>query len=814
MAHLDFNAPTKEEQAEARRLKSSITRRVKREVLDECGLEQLPTEGERTLVTGAQGTGKSTEAAKGIAEMPGGEVTIWWTVPTLEKADEQAEAYRRIAGGDSMDCTVVRGRPALDPRTTGETMCPRHVVVNRAAAMGVKVVEEICMTCPLKQTCGFQAQARALSGVDSGLFLMASDYLWLPCLAPSPDILIVDESVIDKATEMVSFEPSRIVEDSKWAGGDLEKAMERRGVALAVRDAVTKHAGRELAFLRDNDITRDDLGACVRHLGQKEEDKPVVRGWMSDKQIEKELDAVEAREIQKVLKLFRQIRDEIDLPRDGLNSVWFDPEARVRVDKEIERQPRVFVSRVRKPRILPETPVLALDGTGSIELNRKLFGEYMTRERFAAPRDAEVIQTSGKNFSRQSVTGCDRNGNPISAQKMAEAKQLSAQVIEFLKMLPGSVLLVTYMQAEELLKPHLPPHVATAHFGAIRGLNTFEHVETVVVVGRPQPSPQDLETQTRPFTATDARPFLPVGEYVTQPRGRRMRDGDAMNAVAVQVHADTRCQARLEQIREAEIVQAVDRVRPVFNRRRLFLLSNLALDVTVDRVMPWPSLRPGKFVHAFARHGVLPLSAGDLSRAFPDLWRDRKAAEEGLRCDAKTTGKSQIDILFGKTRLFFPGALKASYRRQNQHGPLARALVSAELPDPRAALQGLVGELVEFHVERPPAEAAMHAPQVQATLAAITAVVRGEVRATLPAATGSARGEVRAPVPAPAPKPLPPRPPLPQLPPLAAALSAEAHLLATGDPMERPVDALGLAGVMRLMRAAEPRATAGRRAAA
>jgi hypothetical protein len=40
------------------------------------------------------------------------------------------------------------------------------------------------------------------------------------------------------------------------------------------------------------------------------------------------------------------------------------------------------------------------------------------------------------------------------------------------------------------------------------------------------------------------------------------------------------------------------------------------------------------------------------------------------------------------------------------------------------------------------------------------------------------------------------------LPPLAAALSAEAHLLATADPMERPVDALGVGGVLRLMRAA------------
>jgi hypothetical protein len=800
-AHLDFNEPTPEEQAAARRLKLSITKRLKREVLDECGLEELPTEGERTLVTGAQGTGKSTAAAKETAEMPRGEVTIWWTVPTLEKADEQAAAYRRVAEPASMVCTVVRGRAAADPRSPGETMCPRHEVVNRAATMGVNVPEEICKTCPMLGTCGFQAQARELSDVDSGLFLMASDYLWLACPAPYPDILIVDESVLNKATDDVDFEPSRIVADDLWAGGDLEGAMERRRVASLVRDAITKHAGQELAFLRDAGIAREDLGACRDHLFAKEENKPYVRGWMPDKQIERELDAVEAREIQKVLALVRQIHAEIDLPRDGLNSIWFDPEARVKVNKEIERQPRVFVSRVRKPLIRPETPVLALDGTGSLEINRKLFGEYMTRERFAAPRDAEVIQVSGRKFARQSLTGCDGNGRPISAQKVAEAEQLRAQLIEFLKMLPGRVLLVTYLQAEELLKPHLPPHAATAHFNAVRGLNSFEKFETAVVVGRLQPSPQDLERETRPFTATDARPFLPVGEYVTQPRGRRMRDAEAPNVVAVEVHADTRCQAVLEQIREAEIVQAVDRVRPVFNRRRLFLLCNLALDVTVDRVIPWQALKPGKFAHAFARHGVLPLSAGDLSRAFPDLWATVKEAENAVAYATKNTLKSPNNNSIWRIQGIFRDLFQASYRRQGQRGRLAKALISAELPDARAALQSLVGELVEFHVERPHEAAA---PQVQATLAAITAVARGEGRATLAVVGGSAGGVVQAPVPAPTPPPRPPIPPqpLPPLPPLAAALSAESHLLATGDPMERPVDALGLAGVMKMLRPA------------
>jgi hypothetical protein len=253
MAPLDFNAPTAEEAAEIKRRKSAITRRIRKEVLAELGIDRLPKQGERTLVTGAQGTGKSRTCAETLAELPAGGLSIWWLVPTLEKADEQAGEYNRLRTPDSLLGRIVRGRGALDPRThDADAMCPRHLVVNRAAAMGVIVQKAICDNgCSLGFSCGFQRQATALRDDPTGLFLMASDYLWLPCPAPRPDIVLVDESVIDKAIETVSFDPSRIVADDLWAGGDLDAAMGRRCLALLVRAAVVEHPGRELAFLRE-----------------------------------------------------------------------------------------------------------------------------------------------------------------------------------------------------------------------------------------------------------------------------------------------------------------------------------------------------------------------------------------------------------------------------------------------------------------------------------------------------------------------------------------------------------------------------------
>jgi hypothetical protein len=97
VAALDFNEPTAEEKAEIKRRKAAISRRVRREVLAELGIDKLPRQGERTLITGAQGSGKSRTVAETIAELPRG-LVLWWLVPTLEKAEEQVTQYEGLAG--------------------------------------------------------------------------------------------------------------------------------------------------------------------------------------------------------------------------------------------------------------------------------------------------------------------------------------------------------------------------------------------------------------------------------------------------------------------------------------------------------------------------------------------------------------------------------------------------------------------------------------------------------------------------------------------------------------------------------------------
>jgi len=70
-----------------------------------------------------------------------------------------------------------------------------------------------------------------------------------------------------------------------------------------------------------------------------------------------------------------------------------------------------------------------------------------------------------------------------------------------------------------------------------------------------------------------------------------MRDGSRREA-NVRVHLDRRVQAVVEQTREAEMVQAIDRLRLIHSTREkaVFILCNIPLDIPVDELVTWREL--------------------------------------------------------------------------------------------------------------------------------------------------------------------------------------------------------------------------------
>jgi hypothetical protein len=117
------------------------------------------------------------------------------------------------------------------------------------------------------------------------------------------------------------------------------------------------------------------------------------------------------------------------------------------------------------------------------------------------------------------------------------------------------------------------PLESTGHFGGERGTNRLEGCDALIVVGAPQPQASALvdmaamlyDTQTRPFrtvwsdrevVAFDGTPYgYPIGGYWDEP---------ALNML-------------VRQVREAELIQAINRARPLRRAVDVWLLTNVPL---------------------------------------------------------------------------------------------------------------------------------------------------------------------------------------------------------------------------------------------
>jgi hypothetical protein len=165
---------------------------------------------------------------------------------------------------------------------------------------------------------------------------------------------------------------------------------------------------------------------------------------------------------------------------------------------------------------------------------------------------------------------------------------------------------------------------------------------------------------------------------------RRMRDG-SLSPIEVEVHPDPRVQAVHEQIREAELIQGIDRLRSIWNERRIILMNDLCLDVTYDAIYRHKDLVAGGPVaeRVFRETGLLPLSPTEAARAFPVAFRNPKAAERALKNYPHFPNNNPI---------WNCGVV--SYRRIGQRGPEAKLLIDlTRHPDPKAAAIALLGPL-------------------------------------------------------------------------------------------------------------------------
>src|SRR3954454_10025500 len=290
--------------------------------------------------------------------------------------------------------------------------------------------------------------------------------------------------------------------------------------------------------------------------------------------------ALRMQELRTLAMLFDNLRDELRTGRAGTAATRFVRARRKAVAGREERLDRYVISRPRSTRVTSQTEVLLLDGTGSLSLNRALFGEDVEEHRTAVQRQGATVQITTPTNSKNRL---------LAGPQAARNRKTMGRLIENLDTMLGGSLLVgcTKELRRKLIDEGAVDEGRSMHFNAERGLNSAEGAAGVLVVGREQASVQALEDLARGLALTAPEPFVSVLDELENGflpifrRRRRMRDGSEAWA-DVSGDPDPNAQALLEQMREAGVVQMADRVRAVWPDRLIVIATDVPVDLDVD----------------------------------------------------------------------------------------------------------------------------------------------------------------------------------------------------------------------------------------
>ena len=637
----------------------------------------------RLQITSPAGSGKTSSIAKYLLRYPSlaRRFTIWITEPTTAKAEE-IHTDLSTAGVEN---TLILGRSGTNWRMADSDgnaprMCARYELAEAVAEKGLNVSRTMCRWCPVKEQCeatGYMSQRTDKPGV----YVLSSAYLTTPaCPAPEPDLVIADESIVQQLAVRLCFGPERITGDGipfQDCGYSMGERIDFSSTIARIRNAVT---GRVpvMEGVRAT-IKLAELEALAEALADVDDAMSGGDEGLDDEAVHAMLNRYERVPIKPLIQLVDALKRKYSAKHSTANDIRYDPAYPVTVDKKRSTTPRVILNHRKKVSIPETTTVLALDASADLTINRMIWGDDLEDAGIAIERNAIVTQVWSRTFSRSSVLGYD-DESETQRGNVEELRSEIEAVVDRVQRDHGETLVVSYKKAG----------FEHANFGAVRGLNTYSGCAAAVIVGREEPMRQ-AEDLARAYYADDAEPIVTIdndawvaGFYRATVR-YRMRNGE-VGVCDVARHPDDRVQRFLEQSREREIEQAIDRLRLIHNvePKHVYILTSVPVNVTVDRIVRWPDLVDGgtKYERAWEQRGILPTGAAHLHRLFPNLWQSKEAAEHDLKRKPIRGAKFYIESSYKLA------PLSVQYRLKGQPGSAANAFVDGgRYSDVQAALE-------------------------------------------------------------------------------------------------------------------------------
>ncbi|MBT7307086.1 MAG: hypothetical protein HN842_02660 [Gammaproteobacteria bacterium] len=659
-------------------------------------------------IRAAAGIGKTTQIiSKSIRSGAFGEGDIEFYVPSHTLSEELEEKLREeldidlsdIGAEDYTRVRIIKGRDQADQ--DGVVLCLKSTEATQIAQLGLSVRKSLCddgeQRCEFYSECGYQAQFHpspkpeedGIEWVDfnPAVRVLAHNHLFLHTrdTLPEPRMIVVDESFYQRGIEKIILPISELISI-------------RSEITNAIFNAL--YDGYPLLLkLRERGITPTQLYDKANEIQEREQLVTVNPSMPHAQQVQR---LSEAGRPSRVTHLLKALGDELAITdRDQSHCVQFN-ENHLFGARGI--QPAVIINQRKELTIPSHIPMIFIDA----DLNPNILHQFKPHTpvvKIPVERQAEVIQFSDLTFSKNALVN-------------NEEQVLLEQTKEFINNVSatGQTLVVSSLAVRRAITgeqrgqhPRVGEYngVSMVHFGMLRGLDAFKEYDNVIIVGREQPPVESLEELTGGLWWDDSAPinFQSANEsggisLINEKRGYRMRDGSS-ESVQTQVHPDHRAQQILEQIRESESTQAIDRLRLVRpnereSNRRVFVLSNVPLDITVDHLVGWKEYQRILEIWKIC-DGVMPTKPEHLLLAAPDLVGSLGSAKRYAR-DIK---KIMFLISYFVRDM---GIFKVRYRPANSNGRMSVAYVSSGRIDPKRVLERVIGEEVETEEGRDQSE--------------------------------------------------------------------------------------------------------------
>jgi len=657
-------------------------------------MQRYETSSARLLLA-TPGLGK-TRGIQALIELLPSEAVVWVFQPTLRKADE----FARDMSGSSRPVRVFRGRGAPVVEGSTERMCPRNEIAAEVAAKGLSVKKLLCggkdqslgIACPFSLDCAYLAQLREMDQQKrGGVFVMTHASLTQPPPLPDAHVVIIDEDLSSSLPQSIDVAAQTLRANSDWIDlieddndrqphlssfrddEDIESQQEQNEnpqevLTQTLERLLTGFAARTPLREIATTIEIAELETALKLVSAVERKlRTAASAGESDEALHNAIKTSQMPEVSAASALLVAVLREVRLFCAGkIERPVFNG---VSAYHDVDGALRFTIHRLARVMINPSVPVIVLDGTADPILLGRALRRRVEVSRIDVERRGEVVQCLGRSFSTVSLV--PNPGYRCSSWTDLERARLWDELTTVLRrefetsssegMLVVSTLAVELeAQRRQCCVDLLEKGLVWTHYGALRGINRFTNLKTIVLLGRKQPPAAAVEEVARAYFAADPKPFDPeISDYVARHRTLYGKNGQAVST-RVQIHPDARVNRVLWQMRQAEVIQAIDRVRPARFSRRIVILNTLDLrrpddpgcrrsGVPADAYLSWRELHNGgnrAETILSESGGFLPVAPRALAHMAPDLFPSVEAAKKWLhRTDLREALARHIDHL-------------------------------------------------------------------------------------------------------------------------------------------------------------------------